>query len=288
MWYRRIVGHGCAFLLILLLAGLLGATLARFAPGFESDERQLDSRLSGESIRAIRQARGAEQDLLRFYAGYLGGLLKGDLGVSRSLARPVRDLLAERIPRTAKVVAAGLALGWLAGLTLAALAAVARNPVPDLAASMFTGLLLCLPVAVLALLFLHLDGPVSLALALVILPRVFRYVRNLLRQAYALPHVLMAYAKGLREWRVLLWHVGPAVRAPVLSLAGVSVSMALGAVIPIEAICDSPGIGQLAWQAALGRDLPLLVNLTALVTAVTLLANSLADLANAAWDGARQ
>jgi len=35
-----------------------------------------------------------------------------------------------------------------------------------------------------------------------------------------------------------------------------------------------PGIGQLAWQAALARDLPLLVNVTVLVTLVTLLANS--------------
>jgi peptide/nickel transport system permease protein len=288
MWYHRLVRHGCAFVLILLFAGLLGATLARFAPGFDSDESQLDARLSGESIQAIRQVREADRNLFHFYAGYLGGLLKGNLGVSRSLARPVRELLAERIPRTAKAVAAGLALGWLAGLALAALVAVARAPLLDLAATIGTGVTLCLPVAVLALLFLYLDGPVPLALALVILPRVFRYTRNLLRQAYAMPHVLMAYAKGLPEWRVLLWHVCPAVRAPVLSLAGVSVSMALGAAIPIEVICDSPGIGQLAWQAALGRDLPLLVNLTALVTAVTLLANSFADLANSSWEGARQ
>ena len=42
-------------------------------------------------------------------------------------------------------------------------------------------------------------------------------------------------------------------------------------------MCGLPGIGQLAWQAALSRDLPLLVNLTVLVTLVTLLANSGAD-----------
>jgi ABC-type dipeptide/oligopeptide/nickel transport system permease component len=46
----------------------------------------------------------------------------------------------------------------------------------------------------------------------------------------------------------------------------------------VEAVCDLPGIGQLAWKAALGRDLELLVNLTMIVTMVTLLANSAADL----------
>jgi len=47
----------------------------------------------------------------------------------------------------------------------------------------------------------------------------------------------------------------------------------LGAAVPVEALCGIAGIGQLAWQAALGRDLPLLVNLTALVTVITLAAN---------------
>ena len=61
--------------------------------------------------------------------------------------------------------------------------------------------------------------------------------------------------------------------------------MALGAAIPIEVICDSPGIGQLAWQAALGRDLPLLVNMTLFVTLVTLGANSASDLTSKALAG---
>ena len=64
----------------------------------------------------------------------------------------------------------------------------------------------------------------------------------------------------------------------MLALAGVSVSVALGAAIPIEALSDQPGIGQLAWQAALARDLVLLVNLTLIVTLITVIANSLSDM----------
>ena len=63
----------------------------------------------------------------------------------------------------------------------------------------------------------------------------------------------------------------------MLAVAGVSVSMAVGAAIPVEALCGLAGVGQLAWQAALARDLPLLVNITILVTVVTLLANCGAD-----------
>ena len=69
----------------------------------------------------------------------------------------------------------------------------------------------------------------------------------------------------------------PSVAPALLAVAGVSVSMAVGAAIPVEALCGLAGVGQLAWQAALARDLPLLVNITILVTLVTLLANSGAD-----------
>jgi ABC-type dipeptide/oligopeptide/nickel transport system permease component len=58
--------------------------------------------------------------------------------------------------------------------------------------------------------------------------------------------------------------------------------MAFGALIPVEFICDSPGFGQLALQAALGRDLPLLVTLTMIVTIVTFAANMTADAMNQA------
>jgi peptide/nickel transport system permease protein len=60
-------------------------------------------------------------------------------------------------------------------------------------------------------------------------------------------------------------------------VAGLSVSLAIGAAIPVEALCGLAGIGQLAWQAALARDLPVLVSITVLVTLVTLLANCSAD-----------
>jgi peptide/nickel transport system permease protein len=65
----------------------------------------------------------------------------------------------------------------------------------------------------------------------------------------------------------------------LLALAGVSVSLAFSAAIPIEAVCDIPGVGQLAWQAALGRDLPILVTITLLLALITRAANAAADIA---------
>jgi len=63
------------------------------------------------------------------------------------------------------------------------------------------------------------------------------------------------------------------------------VSMAIGSAIPIEALSGIAGVGDLAWQAALARDLPLLVNITILVTVATLLTNYGAEIAGHAVRG---
>ena len=63
----------------------------------------------------------------------------------------------------------------------------------------------------------------------------------------------------------------------MIALAGISVSLGLSATIPAEVILDVPGIGQLAWQAAISRDLPLLVNLTFIVALIGTTANTLSD-----------
>jgi peptide/nickel transport system permease protein len=261
-----------------LLGGLLGATLVRLAPGFDTDERQLDYRLSQESQTALRQEHASQSNILSFYSHYLVGLLRGDLGKSRALRRPVSELIRERLPLTLRSLVIGLGAGWLLALALSLPTALRRVPSYDLVCTFAGGLALSLPSGVLALLLFYVGGPVGLAIALVVFPKVFRYLRNLFLEASDLPHVLSARARGVRSSRILVWHVLYAVAPQVVALAGVSVSLAMGAAIPIEVLLDSPGLGQLAWQAALGRDLPVLVNLTLFVTLLTLLANSSADL----------
>ena len=267
----------------MLLGGFLGATLVRLAPGFGVDEEELDARLSAQSIQALREARATQPNLVVFYFRYLTRLLHGDLGESRTLQRPVSQLVAERLPETLKSVALGLALGWSAGFLLAVAIVMSGAWYLDLMGSLLVGALLCLPAAVLALLFVLAQAPARLLLGLVVFPKIFRYSRNLLTRSSLLPHVLTARAKGLGNMRVLVWHILPTAAPQLFALLGVTVSVAFTAAIPMEALCDIPGIGQLAWKAALGRDVALLVNLTMIVTLVTLVANSASDMIGKAF-----
>ncbi len=278
MWLPRLMRHVAAMLVTILLGGLLAATMVRLAPGFDVDERELDPRLSPETVAALKAERAGQHNILHFYVQFLGRALKGDLGQSQVLNQPVRQLVADRLPATAWLAGAGLLASWTLAFALAVIATMSRSRGLDLTATVFSGMFLCVPAAVLGLLTVLARSPAYLAIACVVFPKLFRYSRNLLADSYEMPHVLMARAKGLSSTRVLFWHVLPVCAQPLLALAGISVSLALGACIPVEALCGIPGVGQLAWQAAIGRDLPLLVTLTVLVTVITLLANSSSDM----------
>jgi peptide/nickel transport system permease protein len=264
---------------LMLMASLAGALLIRTAPGFSSDDQELNSGLSSESIQAIRQARLEDANIPRFYARYLAALVRGDLGTSRSLNQPVRDLLRERLPVTLSNLGFALALGWLLGLALAVAAHTLRWRALNLVADGLSGTFISTPAAALALVFLLLRWPPALAAALLVFPKIYRYTQNLLQQSADMPHVLTARAKGAGRLRVLAWHIAPIALPQLIALIGVSMSISVGVLLPIEVVSDVSGIGQLAWNAAQARDLPLLVNLTMVVTFLTVCATLISDAA---------
>ena len=278
----HITKHVAGLLLTALAGAFFAATLVRLAPGADSDERDFDPRLSAASIQALHGSRAADRNLGRYYAAYLRGLVRGDFGTSYSLKRPVRELLADRGPATLRLVGSGLFAGWALGLALAIIATQGKVGALKVFTSGLSTLLLCLPAALIGLVVLVARARWWWAIALIILPKVYSYARGLLDQVSKEPHVLLARAKGLGRARIFVWHVLPSIMPELLALAGISVSLAFSAAIPIEAVCDIPGVGQLAWQAALGRDLPILVTITLLLALITRAANVASDLAIAA------
>lgn len=263
---RLLAGKLLGLCTTLLVGGLIAAFLIRLAPGFDVDERELDTRRSEESLRHLRESHANRQSAAAFYFGYLGNLLSGDLGVSRISQQPVRDLIGDRAPRTLRTAAAGYGIAWAGGLALAALAVGSRSPVLQFAIPAIGGLLLSVPAACAGFVALWFGLGPHCALAAVLFPRVLRYASGVLAGAWDRPHVLMARAKGVSGARIVLVHLLRPAAGELLALAGATTGLAFGLAIPIEVICDSPGLGQLAWQAASGRDVPVLVALTLVVT----------------------
>lgn len=277
---RHLRNKLCMLVLVVLAGGIFCATLVRLAPGFGTDERELDSHLSAESIQAIRQSHAGQQSVEKFYLGYVGDMLRGRFGVSQTFQRPISELLRERCGVSLRSLSWAMPATWLVVLTTALTVTGIRNRAPDFGSAVIVGGLMAMPAAMVALWAASTGHGTVIALVLILAPTLYRYTRNILERSFRKSHVMAARARGIGPVRVVLWHVLPIAAPQILGLVAVSISMAFGALIPVEFICDSPGIGQLALQAALGRDLPLLITLTMLVTVITLLVNMSAEVVN--------
>jgi peptide/nickel transport system permease protein len=276
----RLLRRATALFLIVLAGGIVCATLVRFSPGFGIDERELDSRLNSASIAAIRDSHSANRSLLKFYAQYIHNTLRGQFGTSDTFQRPISELLRERSNISLRSLALALPAAWVLVLSAATLSTAVRNRSLDVFSSIVAGGLMATPAAMIALWAASTGRGTGIALVLILVPTLYRYTRNILERSFRKMHVMAARARGIGAPSLLAWHVLPTATPQLIGLVAVSISIAFGALIPVEFICDSPGIGQLALQAALGRDLPLLVTLTMVVTVVTFLANTAADAVN--------
>ena len=260
-----------------VVGGLACTALVRFSPGFGLDERQLDARLSQESQQALRRSHDGERGTLQFYGAFWKRVATGDLGFSQSLNQPIGELLKDRAPATAELAMWGIGYAWMLALVLSlpCVAPVLRRLTP--VSAVLSGMAASLPAAAIAIVLFRFGGSTKWMMAIVLFPRLYQYLRGVLTQACGMPHVLFARAKGVR-WLPLTWrHVVVPSWTQLVALAAVSVNMAFGAAVAIEAVCDLPGLGQLAWKAAAARDLPVLVVLTVVIAVVTQTANLVAD-----------
>ncbi len=258
-------------LLVLVATGTI--LLMRFAPGYFSDAREMDAKY-GESTQAQLNVERTERGSFGAIAqSTLGGWIHGDLGRSRQYEIPVRDLIVPRLGVTASLLARGVLYGWLLALGVALPISAARKRKAFLAAP-FT-LLLAVPTGAMATFCLlsGMGGPV-LVLMLLLASRDFKFLYRALREAWLAPHLLSARAQGLRFHRLAWVHVFPNVWSQMLALAMLSFVTALSAVIPIEVIFDQPGLGQLAWTAAMNRDLPVLMATTMLMAGAVAVAGT--------------
>ena len=253
---------------LVLLAALGAAVLTRFSPGYFTDTREMDAFHAEGARNAVAVLEADQGSLPTLFGTQLHSWMHGDLGRSRHYDVPVSSLLRERAGVSANLLARGVLEGWLTALVLALPLSARRSSRGELLISGATAALLSVPVGVLATLALlsNTGGPV-LILAALIAVRDFKLLYRLLDTAWRAPHLLHARAGGISGVRAARVHLFPVFCREISALAMMSLVVALSALVPVEVIFDLPGLGQLAWSAAMNRDLPVLVAVTALLAA---------------------
>jgi peptide/nickel transport system permease protein len=277
---RRLLSNLIVLIIVVLLGGFAAAALVRYSPGFDSIPEDLNPQIGPDTLRALHERHRRDNALPVFYARYLSRALRGDFGDSEALRQPVADLLRQRVPVTARLIAWGTAGGWLLAGLLAWLAVWPRQrALLGAAASGVSGLLLAIPPAVLALAFFFSQAPLELALALALLPRLYGTLRVVLEDLFSSPALLAARSRGVASGVIGLRYALGAAAPRLAALLGIGLVLAFGAAIPIEALCGVPGVGALALQAATSRDMPLLCGLALAITFFVTLVHAAGDLA---------
>jgi peptide/nickel transport system permease protein len=248
-----------------------------------------------ETRNRIRDELGLRDPLWQQYGRYLGRLVRGDLGQSYVTQEPVAEAIWTRFPATLALSLGGLAVWVLLGVPLGVVTARYRNSFFDrtvLVAAMVTlsvptfwlGRLLqfelayrrgYFPVAGL-LSWQHLILP-CLTLGIVGVGYYARLVHSNVVEVLNLDYIRAARARGLAEPVVLFKHALRNALLPVLTVLGMDVATLLGGVIFTESIFALPGIGQLALQAVLNLDVPMIMGTVMFSAALVVGMNLLVD-----------
>jgi peptide/nickel transport system permease protein len=283
--------------------------LISFAPGgpailYESGTTRVE-------MEEMRRLLGLDQPVYVQYTRWLSNVLRGDLGMSLTLPRPVAALIRDRLPATILLSGTALLLALCLGLPLGVAAGTKRNSLLDhgLTAvsflgvsipSFWFGLMLIIVVAAQWKLLpaggmttpgaasakdtlRHLILP-AIVLGTIHTVEIVRYTRSSMITVMRQDYVRTARAKGLGERLILARHILRNAALPVVTVVGMMLPrLAAGAAVT-EQVFAWPGMGQLAVRAAFQRDYPTIMGVTMVVSIVVVLANLLTDIVYAYLD----
>ncbi|MFJ4339957.1 ABC transporter permease [Streptomyces sp. NPDC088915] len=296
-------------LLVLLVASFVAFAVLRLVPG-DPAAVLAGPDASAETEAAIRARLGLDEPLPAQYLRWLGDLLTGDLGPSYAIGGQTADLIGDGLGATVELTLGALLFVVVLGGAFGILGATSRSRWVRTAVRVVTTGALAVPPFVtgvlLVLLFSVLLGVLppggrvplltapdlgvqylllpALCLALPSAAVLGRYLRDGIERALGEDYVRTATAAGIAPRRLLWRHALPNALPPVVTLLGMQTGNLLGGAVLVEAIFAWPGLGQLAEQALVRRDYPVVQDLLLLLVTVFVLVQLLTDLVHARLD----
>ena len=302
---RYVFGRLFAAVPVLFIVSILAFGLQALAPG-DPARILLDADGSRspppEAVAAKRLELGLDDPLPVRYVNWLTDAVRGDLGDSFRSRRPVTELYLERMPATLALAILATAFSALIAVPLGALAAYNRGRALDGLAQLLAVGGAAIPGFWISLVFIFIFAAElqllpafgSLTPKGIILPAVVLAVTNtalLMRLTRAaVLDVLgqefldVARAKGLSTAVIARRHVFPNVTAPVLTVLGLEFAGLMTGAAVVEYVFAWPGIGKMAIDAALVRDIPVVTGFAVAAGLIFVLVNFAVDLAVAVLD----
>ena len=255
-----------------------------------------------EDYELLRAAMGFDRPLPEQYGRFLARALQGDFGRSLRHQQPSLPLVLERLPATLRLALTAMGIAVLLALPLGILSAVRRNSLLDTSAMIFALSGQCMPTFWLGILLILVfavnlrwvpvyggEGWLTLVLPALTLgvwamARTARITRSSMLEVLHQDFVRTARAKGLGEVPTVLRHALRNGAIPIVTALGLELGNLLGGAVITEAVFAYPGVGRLAVEAVVNKDVPLIQAVVFMVAGALLLLNVLIDLAYVALD----
>ncbi|MDN3310575.1 ABC transporter permease [Microbacterium oryzae] len=259
------------------------------------------SQAGPEAVAAAKREYGLDQPLLVQYALQLGRVATLQLGDSYARRQSVAELIWQQLPSTLVLAVLALALAWVLAVIGAIIATTARGRVGRVVNALLRGVEIAATVmpqfwlgAVLILVFASTLGllpatsagssPAELVLPVVTLAIpiagfLAQVSRDALLEADRTPFATSARARGAGEPRLLLHHTLRHASLPALALSGWAFGNLLSGAVVVEVLFARPGLGRLLQEAALARDVPVVIGAVSIVAVLYVAVIVIADAA---------
>jgi len=259
---------------------------------------------SEEQITLLKHEFGLDKPLIIQYLNWIGGILHGDFGKSIVGRTPVAREIFKRIPITIQLGLSAFILGSIIGIPAGIISAIRRGKLIDTLVVTLSNIGITTPVFLLGYVLIFVFSlrfdwlPVQgytkptvdfwLNLRQIIMPvaclSIFpiallaRQTRSSMLEVLRQDFTRTAWSKGLREWVVIMRHTLKNALIPVITVAGMGITVIIGGSVIIETVFNIPGMGRLAVDSVLNKDYPYIQGIILIISSAVILVNLLVDL----------
>tara|TARA_Y100001949_G_scaffold59985_1_gene50678 strand:- start:448 stop:1383 length:936 start_codon:yes stop_codon:yes gene_type:complete len=272
------------------------------APGGPFDYERV---VSQEVMEQLNQKYNLDAPLYIQYFDYLSNIIKGDFGPSfRYPGRNVTEMISLGLPVTLELAIYSILFATFIGIFFGSIAALKKNTWLDYLPMTISMAGICIPSIVLGPLLSLIFGiwlgwlpvsgwgegyPGSKILPVITLGTAYaaycaRLSRGGMLEVLGQDFIRTARAKGLSEFKVVVFHALRGGLIPVVSFLGPAIAGLLAGSFVVETIFNIPGLGRFYVQAAFNRDYTMILGTTVFFSFLIILFNLIADIAGAAMD----
>lgn len=286
--------------ILITIPVLLGVTfiifsMMYFTPGDPARQLVGDT-ATEEEIEAKREELGLNDSFLVRYGRYMKGLAKGDLGTSYTDKQPVTEILAARLPVSARLAFFCIVFSVLVGVPIGILSAVRQYSILDRLCTLLALAGISMPsfwLALMLILFFSvrlgwlpatgLYGPLYYILPVISISAapiatITRMTRSSMLEVVRQDYIRTARAKGQTETAIIFKHALKNALIPVITVVGIQFANTLSGAVVNEQVFAIAGVGKLMVDAIKARNYPLVQGGVLIIAVVFCMLNLIVDL----------